>query len=57
LSAVLIIGMSVSAALLILRIPSFFSPEGGDPVTAGVLAFVFVVFAVGARLARSASAE
>ena len=54
---VLLIGMAVAAALLILRIPSFFSPDGGDPVTAGVLAFVFVVFAVGAQLARTAGAE
>lgn len=54
---VLLIGMAVAAALLILRIPSFFSPDGGDPVTAGVLAFVFVVFSVSARLVRPASAD
>ncbi len=53
---VLLIGMALAAALLILRVPSFFSPDGGDPITAGVLAIVVIVFALGAWRLRRGSA-
>lgn len=39
-------------ALLTTRIPPFFSPDGGDPVIAGQLAFGSVVFRLAARIVR-----
>ena len=57
LLAALIIGMAVTASLLMTRIPPFFSFDGGDPVTAGLLALLFVVFTVGARIVRPAAME
>ncbi|GGI07425.1 hypothetical protein [Egicoccus halophilus] len=57
LLAALIMGMAVTASLLITRIPPFFSSAGGDPVTAGLLAFFFIVFAVGARIVRPTAME
>jgi len=50
--AALIIGMAITASLLITQIPPFFSSDGGDPVVAGLLAFLFVVFTVWARRVR-----
>jgi len=52
LLAALIIGMAVTGSLLITQVPPFFSSGGGDPVTAGLLVFLFAVFTVGARIVR-----
>ncbi len=52
LLAALIIAMSVTAVLLITRVPEFFSPEGGDPVAVGQLTWAFIVFTVGARIVQ-----
>lgn len=57
LLAALIIGMAVTGSLLITQVPPFFSSDGGDPVTAGLLALLFAVFTVGARIVRPTVSE
>jgi uncharacterized membrane protein len=52
LLAALIVGMSITAVLVIVRVPSFFGPEGGDPLVVGQLAWVFVVLAVAAGIVK-----
>jgi uncharacterized membrane protein len=57
LLAALIVGMAVTGSLVIMRIPPFFGSEGGDPVAVAQLAWVFIVFAVAARIVRPKSSE
>lgn len=55
--AALIIGMAITASLLITQIPPFFSSDGGVPVVAGPLALLFVAFTVRARRVRPSASS